>query len=380
MQTFELTNEQRRCFGLAPVEETWERFYVKTSHYDHFTAVAYAEGCTLKKLIRVSDVMYAEEEMEETISPDKKVIYPKTAKGKPANLSAAVLLKRKNRGMCLSYYKTYVSLYSADNEMNYYLSETDDPGVTCFSDFIAWVNDWCADTSPADLADLRAFAAAPRRHVKYREGDVFRFRIGRRKYGYGRILVDYPKMRKEKTPFWDIFMGPALECAVYPIVTERTDVTAEELAALCPLPSDLMADNRIYYGEYEITGNIPITENEDYMIHYGSSINAREFGQGVVMIQYGKLFFRRTGIAPVPGCEGFALNGVGYGPNADRNLLEAVIAAGNNDPYWERDLYNLKNDLRNPAHADKRRAVMLQMIGAAERADGGCSENSADLD
>ena len=126
MQEFELTNAQRACFGLVPVEETWERFYVKTSHYDNFTAIAYADGCTLKKLICVSEKQYREEEMEEAISPDKGTIYPKTSKGKPAKLSAAVLSKRKNRGMCLSYCDDYISLYSADNEMNYYESKTDD--------------------------------------------------------------------------------------------------------------------------------------------------------------------------------------------------------------------------------------------------------------
>ena len=367
MNEFELTNAQRACFGLAPVEETWERFYVKTSHYDNYTAIAYAEGCTLKKLIRVSEKQYSEEEMDEVISPDKVTIYPKTSKGKPAKLSAAVLLKRKSHGMCLSYYDKYINLYSADNEMNFYESEVDHRTVTCFSDFVDWVNEWCADTTPADLAEIGAFAAAPRKHVKYREGDVFRFRVGRRTYGYGRILVDYPKMRKEKTPFWDIFMGTALECAAYPILTERRDVTTAELASLCPLPSCVMADNRVFYGEYEIIGNIPITDSEDYAIHYGASIDYRERGQGRVNFQYGKIFISRTGILPVPECERFAMNGVDFGLNVNRTILEAVIEAGNNTPYWELGYpVDVKTDLRNPAFADQRRAVMLQMLGVSD--------------
>ncbi len=367
MNEFELTNAQRACFGLVPVEETWERFYVKTSHFDHFTAIAYAEGCKLKKLIRVSEKQYTEDEMDEEISQDKKTIYPKTSKGKPAKLSAAVLVKRKSHGMCLSYYDKHINLYSADNEMNFYESGVDQRTVTCFSDFVDWVNEWCADTTPADIAELSAFAAAPRRHVKYREGDVFRYRVGRRTYGYGRILVDYPKMRKEKTPFWDIFMGTALECAAYPILTERRDVTTAELASLCPLPSCVMADNRVFYGEYEIIGNIPITQSEDYAIHYGGSIDYRERGQGLVIFQYGKVFLRRTGIGPVPGCERFAMNAVSFSLNVNRTILEAVISAGDNSPYWKLGypLY-VKTDLRNPAFADQRRAVMLQMLGVSD--------------
>lgn len=367
MNEFELTNAQRACFGLVPVEETWERFYVKTSHFDKFTAIAYADGCTLKKLVCVSEKQYSEEEMDEAISPDKKTIYPKTSKGKPAKLSAAVLLKRKSHGMCLSYYDDYINLYSADNEKNYYENRIENRKITCFADFVVWVNEWCADTTPADLEEIGAFAAAPRKHVKYREGDVFRFRVGRRTYGYGRILVDYPKMRKEKTPFWDIFMGTALECAAYPILTERRDVTTAELASLCPLPSGVMADNRIFYGEYEIIGNTPITDSEDYAIHYGGSINYRERGQGRVNFQYGKIFISRTGILPVPGCERFAMNGVGFHLHVNRNILEAVIEAGNNTPYWELGYpVDVKTDLRNPAFADQRRAVMLQMLGVSD--------------
>lgn len=367
MNEFELSNEQRACFGLVPVEKSWERFYVKTSHYDDFTAIAYAEGCILKKLIRVSEKQYTEEEIDEVISQDRKTIYPKTSKGKPAKLSAAVLLKRKSHGMCLSYYDKHINLYSADNEMNFYESMVDHRTVTCFADFVDWLNEWCADTTPADLAELGAFAAAPRRHIKYREGDVFRYRVGRRTYGYGRILVDYPKMRKEKTPFWDIFMGTALECSVYPILTQRTDVSVAELAALHPLPSDVIADNRIYYGEYEIIGNLPVTDSEDYAIHYGASIDYRERGQGRVVLQYGKVFINRTGVLPVPGCEHFAMNGVSFGLNVNRTILEAVIEAGDNTPYWELGYPAVvKTDLRNPAFADQRRSVMLQMLGISD--------------
>ncbi|MBP5617710.1 MAG: immunity 26/phosphotriesterase HocA family protein [Clostridia bacterium] len=366
MQEYELTNAQRACFGLAPVEETWERFYVKTSHFDNFTAIAYADGCTLKKLLRVSDKLYIEEEMEETISPDKETIYPKSAKGKPVKLSAAVLVKRKSRGMCLSYCVKNITLYSADNERNYYDSEMDSAGVSCFDEFVEWVNAWCADTTPDDLADVRAFAAAPRKHVKYREGDVFRFRVGRRAYGYGRILVDYPRMRRENLPFWDIFMGTALECAAYPILTPRTDVSESELAALSLLPSCVMADNRLYYGEYEIVGHIPVTDSENYAAHYGISRDFRERGQGHVILQYGKIMMNRTGVQPVPGCEHFAYNNVGFGLNVNRTILETVTAAEDNTPYWElRHRLHIENDLRNPAFADQRRAIMRQMFGAS---------------
>lgn len=33
---FELTNNQRKCFVLAPVSENWERMEAKPSPYDQF--------------------------------------------------------------------------------------------------------------------------------------------------------------------------------------------------------------------------------------------------------------------------------------------------------------------------------------------------------
>jgi len=368
MPEFELNNSQRACFGLCPVEPNWTRFYVKTSHYDNFTAIVYAENNTIKKMIRVSEKMYVEDEIDEAISPDHTILYPKTEKGKPVKLSAAVLLKRKSHGMCLSWYDKHVMLYSADNERNYYTNDYDGTVISGFSDFKKWVDAWCSDTTEEDLADLRVFAAAPRKHISYRAGDVFRFSVGRRLYGYGRILVDYPKMRKNKTPFWDIFMGTALECAVFPILTPRRDVTAEELRELPPLPSCIMADNRIWFGEYEIVGNLPISENEEYAIHYGKSISGPEQTLFRINFQYGPVFISRFGELPIPEGNDFSFNRVSFDLNVNKTILEEAINAGNNMPYWElAPAYVTQRDLRNPSFADQRKAVMLQMLGASNR-------------
>ena len=372
MPEYELTNAQRECFGLCPVEPWWTRFYVKTSHYDDFTAIAYAGNDTVKKLIRVSDKMYVEDEMDEAISPDHTILYPKTEKGKPAKLSAAVLLKRKSRGMCLSWYDKHIMLYSADNERNYYTNDYDGTVISGFCDFTEWVNAWCGDTTEEDLADLRAFAAEPRKHVSYRAGDVFRFSVGRRHYGYGRILVDYPKMRKTKTPFWDIFMGTALECAVFPILTPRRDVTVEELRALPPLPSCIVTDNRIWFGEYEIVGNLPIRENEEYAIHYGKSIDMTERALSRINFQYGPVFISRFGELPIPVGNDFSFHSVSFDLNVNRKILEEIISVGNNGPYWALAPSHVTGrDLRNPAYAQQRKAVMLQMLGAADGKDNG---------
>jgi len=75
------------------------------------------------------------------------------------------------------------------------------------------------NTTQEDLLNIAAFSAQPRQYVKFCEGDVFRFKINRRLYGYGRILLDYTLMRKKKESFWDVLAGKPLVCSVYHIAT-----------------------------------------------------------------------------------------------------------------------------------------------------------------
>ena len=185
---------------------------------------------------------------------------------------------------------------------------------------------------------------------------MFRFKIGRRLYGYGRILLDYDKMRKGKEPFWDILMSKPLVCSVYHIVTERTDVSVDELKTLCSLPSTIIADNSLYYGEYKIIGNIPISDDEDYPIMYGNSIH---FGEKAVSYQCGKRYCKIINSSAL--FPGFINNGVSFILNFTLDVLLQCIAKASNIPYWERYYSHwVEKDLRNPKHSEKLQKVKMQ--------------------
>lgn len=179
-------------------------------------------------------------------------------------------------------------------------------------------------------------------------------------------------MRKNKTPFWDIFIGAALECAVFPILTSRRDVSVKELYNLTPLPSCIMADNRIYFGEYEIVGNLPICENEAYAIHYGKSIDMTEQTLSRINFQYGPVFISRFDVLPIPEGNDFSFNSVSFDLNVNQKILEVVIEEGNNAPYWALAPSHVTGrDLRNPAYTQQRKTVMLQMLEAVNGEDNG---------
>ena len=360
---FELTNEQRKCFALPPVEAHWKRVEVKPSPYDLFYMYAYLDGQRVVKVIKFFDdagqERYCEYGVNEMLSEDGTKLLPKTAKGKPQNFTTSNLEKRTPVGMSLSYTGGYVYVTNHTSGKDYYRSCYEGAKIKNFGDFEKWVNDWCKNTGAKELDDIASFAAEGRSHQKYKEGDFFRYRINRKLWGYGRILLDFAKMRKEGTEFWDIFMGKPLCVAVYHIATENADVTPEMLRGKRMLPSLMIMDNVFYYGECEIIGNIPLAEEErDYPIHYGRSIHHGEYN--IIKYQCGRTYISIDGADEV--CEGFTNGAIGWDLHVSLPVLLKCIAEGTNMPYWnQQNFYRTREDLRNPKYWRELSLVRRQM-------------------
>lgn len=79
---FELTNEQRKCFGLLPVDSNWTRIEPKPSPYDQHTTISYLDGTVLRKVILTGYNSYSEYEICEQLSDDLQYLLPKTKKRK----------------------------------------------------------------------------------------------------------------------------------------------------------------------------------------------------------------------------------------------------------------------------------------------------------
>ena len=353
---FTLTNDQRKCFALVPIHDEWECIEAKQSPDDQFKTYLYFDGDTIVKCILSGESQYSEYELSEKVSQDRKYLLPKTAKGKPVPLSSSAILKRNGTGMRLNYRDKNIHLYSEKSECSFYFNSYINDDVCDMDSFFKWVDNWCKDTTETDLADIIRFSQQERRHIRYKEGDVFRFKIGRRSYGYGRIILDYDKMRKNKVPFWDILMTKPLVCSVYHIITDRVDVTLDELKPLGSLPSRIVADNSLFYGEYEIIGNLPVTENEDYPVMYGNSIS---IGEKAVCYQCGRTFRKIDNKTAI--YEGFRNNGVSINLNITVDVLRQCAVEKSNDPYWSHYYPHWVDiDLRNPKHAEKLQKVKEQ--------------------
>lgn len=359
---WQLTNEQRRCFGIAPLEEAWERVLLPRSKYDDYDTVIYLDGDRVRYIVRHGEGQHIEHALDETLTPDHAFIVPKRST-KPIRLSAATICKRSPVGMCLWYQRHNgsedgsVGLHNTAN-MNYYKSWVAGESIGDMADFRRWVDDWCAATTEADVADAAAFAALKTKTVRLQEGDVFRFRWTRGKWGYGRILLDYRLMRKQKIPFFDCLPGQPLAIEVFQIVTGDPAMSVEAVLRHEAMPAQNIFDNVLHFGEFEIIGHAPLPEDRDMRcpIMYGRSLHVRE---NRLMYQQGRIFRELPGGKALGGCD-FRNHAVGWGIDVTMPEVLACMAQGLS-AYWDKPHYQRQQNLMNPAHAEVLAAVREQM-------------------
>lgn len=364
---FLLTNAQRACMGLTPVDPSWEWVRLKSVCKDpDFENWACFDGDTIRKYVYYSPSHYEECTYEEQTAENRSLLLPRTARGKPKKLTNITLSNRKSLGMrlCWSQRIAAVELRHEDTGRTYYRSGLEDYAIRTLNDLTAWLDRWVAETTPEDLTALDRFLAAKRQRVQVREGDFFRFSMGRRAYGYGRVLLDWYKMKKEGRPCWDILMCRPLVVKTYRFITDDPAVPAEALRGLPALPSHYMSDDGIFLGEYPVVGNLPLEAEElDFPIMYGSSISGLDRGRDRTLFQCGTLYRALEDVPPLPGWAScFRHNGVTLAPICiNRPTLEACIAAGSNGPCWERTKDWALKDLRSPCCREQLAAVCEQM-------------------
>lgn len=284
---FELTNEQRKYLGLQPVEDSWELVCFDGKYY-------YYDGDIIRKQISVDDEgSYKEEELYERTAENRTVLLPKTNRGKPKKMNHTATMSFRPIGGYFSFSRGGV-----------YISN-DTTQITLFHqhDLIElslqqWLDKWISETTEADLQEIERYKNATRKRVKYREGDFFAFRIGRRKWGFGRIVLNIVERRKwpsfkAKKNYGLCLMTTPLYIMVYQKIADTPCIDIEELASCGTLPVQPIADNNIYYGEYPIIGHKPVVDEEwEPVISYGRSI--RQDDRDTVYLQYGLIFKETT--------------------------------------------------------------------------------------
>ncbi|CEN35692.1 conserved hypothetical protein [Capnocytophaga cynodegmi] len=106
-EMYELTNDQRKYFGLEPIDSYWDRVILKGDRHRPDT-ILYFEGNTIRRHIISTEKEYKEAHYNEQIR-NREVLLAKTSRGKEQKLNASTFEKRTPVGVYLSVYE-YSSL------------------------------------------------------------------------------------------------------------------------------------------------------------------------------------------------------------------------------------------------------------------------------
>ena len=359
--TFELTNEQRKYLGLIPVEEHWELVKFDNGIYYYF------EDDTIKKEIKVSKNYYHESELNEKTTENRTMILPKTKRGKIKKFNYTATESFSPFGTYFTFSADGVIIANYTSQRTYYSEIFSEKEKISLDDLKKWLDKWMKETTEEDLEEIEEFKNAKRKHCKFNEGDFFAFKISRREWCFGRILMDVSKLRKdenfEKNKNYGLahLMGKPLIIKVYHKISDNKNIDLKELSECLALPSQPIMDNIFYYGEAVILGNLPLKpEENDMFISVSESISGID--KNIAYLQYG-LIYREIPLSDYQklikelkvDAQTFRREGIGFVIDTDN--LKECIKAKSNSPCWEKHNKRKILDLKNPAHIELKRKI-----------------------
>ena len=358
---FELTNEQRKYLGLIPVEEHWELVKFDNGIYYYF------EDDTIKKEIKVSKNYYHESELNVKTSENRTMILPKTKRGKIKKFNYTATQSFSPFGTYFTFSTDGVIIANYTSQRTYYSETFTEKEKISLDNLKKWLDKWMKETTEEDLEEIEEFKNAKRKHCKFNEGDFFAFKISRREWCFGRILMDVSKLRKdenfEKNKNYGLahLMGKPLIIKVYHKISDNKNIDLKELSECLALPSQAIMDNIFYYGEAVILGNLPLKpEENDMFISVSESISGID--KNIAYLQYG-LIYREILLSDYEklikdlkiGAQTLRREGIGF--VIDTYKLKECIEAKSNSPFWEK--YKKRNipDLKNPDYIELKRKI-----------------------
>ena len=358
---FELTNEQRKYLGLIPVEEHWELVKFDNGIYYYF------EDDIIRKEIKVSKNYYHEAELNEKTAENRTMILPKTKRGKIKKFNYTATQSFSPFGTYFTFSTDGVIIANYTTQRTYYSEIFSEKEKISLDNLKKWLDKWMKETTEEDLEEIEEFKNAKRKNCKFNEGDFFAFKISRREWCFGRILLDVSKLKKDenfkKNKNYGLtnLMGKPLIIKVYHKISDNKNINLKELSKCLALPSQAIMDNIFYYGEAIILGNLPLKpEENDMFISVSESISGID--KNIAYLQYG-LIYREIPLSDYEklikdlkiGPQTLRREGIGF--VIDTYKLKECIESKSNSPFWEK--YKKRNvpDLKNPDHIELKRKI-----------------------
>ncbi|MES2388080.1 MAG: immunity 26/phosphotriesterase HocA family protein [Bacteroidota bacterium] len=374
---FELNNEQRLYFGLDPILPHWDKVIFQGNKYNPET-ILYFDGDIIKRHIKSTEHCYAEVQFNEK-TRNREFLLPKTLKGKEKKLNAStfekvspigVYCRLEKGGRVLIGNNTSITCFYDSHRENYDTKEA--------LSFPEIVENYISLCPPGYLDELQKFRFADRKHVKYKAGDFFTFKINNSEYGFGRVLLDIHELKKsgylnEPHEWLHLLFRPVL-VKTYAFIAGNKAADLEVLEKMPALPSDYMTDDKLYCGEFEIIGNRPLRDSDfDFPMLYSRSIVHRNdnlvFQWGFINIELPETNFSKYlseepavlihGMKFRSGTDRFRYSGTSIYPGYSSGfLIRKTIENNGLFVFVEPQNFKMENDLRNPANSTARADIM----------------------
>jgi hypothetical protein len=257
--TFEFNNNQRKYFGLHPVENSWERVQLSR------TIVAYFDQDRIVKILNYGWGYVEYDAFIETIN--RQILIPKTARGKQQKLTIPRILKIKGSGIEFSGSFQGGNIHIYDNKRNQFFikSFAEDGDVKNFTDIDNWISNYIAKAPSSYFDWLTDQLSQQKLRVKIEAGDIIAFKLTSTEFGFARILSNVFADRKRSIAEKIRFIGfhpRSLIVAPYAFFASAIDLNIEELIAKQTLPAVCIFDIDVYRGEMPIIGHRPLSERE----------------------------------------------------------------------------------------------------------------------
>ena len=359
MTTLELTNNQREYFGLDPIEKHWDKVVFNGDTY-RTESILYFDKDVIKRHIVSTEIEYSEKQYNEQ-TKDRKILLPKTDKGKEKKLTASVLEQRQPLGVYVGINCGNLTVGNYNSQTTFYSSRWDNEEQSKNS-ILEIIEDFIKKSPDNHLVEITKFKNSKRQNIKFKSGDYFCFKLDRINFGFGKLLLDVNKIRKKKLidghHGLGLLMGPPVIIELFAFKSPTKTIDIATLDQQSKLPADVMMDNLLLHGEFEIIGHKEIQDDEfEFPISYGRSIDQRK----IVFLQWGLIhkelsqdvysryiFTEETQVGQNP----YGYYSIGFRPSYD--CIEIIKAINNKGVYDFNNVrhYKAKWDLRNPKNIE----------------------------
>jgi len=371
---FELTNDQRKYFGLDPIGEGWIRKNLQGDAHRPSSTLCFEDNILRKQIISTEDE-YNEIQFEEP-TRENEFFLPKASKGKEKKITPSTIeSKTPIKTYCFVSKFGRILIGNHTNQLTFFDTSWEGDEKDIESPIANWVDLYIQDAPRNHFELIKEFCGTKRKNCKFRSGDFFRFKLNRTEYGFGRVLLDVYSIRKRELIPEEhglyYLMGHPVLIKLYAFRSSSKNVDLNQLEKCASLPSDYIMDNALFYGNYEIVGHRDLVESDiEFPLSYGKALDS---GSQSVFLQWGlihleqpiqkfnKFLVGELEDFPVGNPNRKINNPYGYysiGFRPKYNSISVYKTIENGNYSFDSDgSYRNKFDLRNPSNETIRKEI-----------------------